>query len=60
MEWKRLLTQPAVFDSALLIPDPSVLTSLMRKSRRTEFKFNVIITMAGAVEFQLSGIVCWR
>jgi len=38
MECKRLLTKPPVFDSALFISDPSVLTSLMRNSTRTEFK----------------------
>jgi len=32
-----LLTQPTVFGSALSISDPSVLTSLTRKRRRTEF-----------------------
>ena len=38
MECNNLLTQPTVFVSPLARSDPSVLKSLMRKSKRTDVK----------------------
>jgi len=38
MECSKVLTEPTVFISPLGRSDPSVFTSLMRESRRTQFK----------------------
>ena len=58
MEYKKLLTQPAVFASSLAISDPSVFASLKRKLNAQNLS-QYSNSYSRAIKFQLCRIVCW-